>query len=105
MSFIPPPCFRKQKVIIPLHRLPLLFHYIRSSQSSGRHVAVQIPGEGVTEVRGIDCNTCGTDQKQEGSEPPGRCCRLPILTSDKGEIPGGNNFICLSSCLSSHTVY
>lgn len=104
MSFIPQPCFRKQKVIIPLHRLPLLFHYIRSSQSSGRHVAVQIPGKGVTEVRGIDYNTCGKDQKQEGSEPPGRCCGLPILASDKEEIPGVNNFICLSSCLSSHTV-
>lgn len=103
MSFILQPCFQKQKVIILLHRLLLLFHYIGSSQSSGRHVAVQLPAKGVTKVKGIDYNTCGTDQKQEGSEPPGRCCGLPILASDKEEIPGVISFVCLAVCL--HTLF
>lgn len=108
MPFIPQQCYRKQKVIIPLHRLSLRFHCATSSQSSGRHAAVQIAGKGVIEVRGIDYDTCGGDQKQEGGEPACHCCGLPILTPDREESLGGKCFPCLSSvitcCLFAYAV-
>lgn len=106
MPFIPQQCYRKQKVIIPLHRLSLRFHCATSSQSTGRHVAVQIAGKDVIEVRGIGYDTYGGDQKQEGGEPPYHCCGLPILTSDREESLDGNDFPCLSSVITdSHTPF
>lgn len=99
MSFIPQACFRKQKVIILLHRSAATLYQEFTKFRATRCGANS--GQKVWPKSGESIITCVARLKsRKAASRLAIAVVYPILASDKGEISGVINFIfCLPVCL------